>query len=119
MQSISAGHDGKVWAICKDGGALLRHGITSQKPAGTKSYFYHAQNISYVNYLAGQFWLSVAPPSNGAESGLRAVSVGGATQVWAVDQAKRLYIRQEVTAAFPGKAEFYYRTRIDRVKNGC
>lgn len=77
--SISAGANHRIWAVAQDGSAYFRNGVHRQQ-------------------LTGNVWFHVEPPAKGCC--LRQISAG-ATAVWAVDDAKKLWHRQEIMPMFP------------------
>ncbi|GAB6031582.1 tectonin beta-propeller repeat containing [Chamberlinius hualienensis] len=79
-QSLSVGgRTNGIWVITKNGGALLRHGISEKNPVGT-------------------VWFTVTPPET--LNPLRCISAGPST-VWAVDAVGNLWFRQEIMPIFP------------------
>lgn len=79
---ISVGGDENqtnVWAIAKDGSAFLRHGLSRTSPAGT-------------------VWFHTEAPR--PHCPLKQIAVGRHS-VWAIDEKKRLWFREEIVSTFP------------------
>lgn len=82
LAHISVGGDEQsthVWAIARDGSAFLRHGLSRTCPTGT-------------------VWFHVESPRPNCP--LKQISVGR-HGVWAIDEKKRLWFREEIVATFP------------------
>ena len=80
--TISVGgdqHNTHVWAIARDGSAFLRHGISRTQ-------------------LSGTVWFHTESPR--PHCPLKQITVGKSS-VWAVDEKKRLWFREEIVPTFP------------------
>ncbi|XP_067143428.1 tectonin beta-propeller repeat-containing protein 1 isoform X2 [Centruroides vittatus] len=77
FKSISVGGSYKIWAIGKDGSAFLRNSVSSKNPTGS-------------------LWFHVEAPQHP----LCQISVGK-TSVFATDESKNLWYRQEIVPVFP------------------